>query len=111
MKTLYALLIILLFAQIICDGDDAVKCKGPGKKNADECNKINPVEGFYRCCFIKGKFEGESEEGCISITKAQYDDIDDAIEAYEKAGGDVDSLDCGSNYIIISLLSLILLFL
>ena len=111
MKTLYALLIILLFAQIICQEDDVVLCDSAKKKNADECNKINPVEGFYRCCFIKGKFEGESEEGCISITKAQYDDIDDAIEAYEKAGGDVDSLDCGSNYIIISLLSLILLFL
>ena len=111
MKTLYALLIILLFAQIICDADDVVLCDSAKKKNADECNKINPFEGFYRCCFIKGKFEGESEEGCISITKAQYDDIDDAIEAYEKAGGDVDSLDCGSNYIIISLLSLILLFL
>ena len=41
MKTLYALLIILLFTQIICDGDDAVKCKGPGRKNADECNKIS----------------------------------------------------------------------
>ena len=110
MKALYALLIILLFAQI-CDADDAVKCKGAKKKNADECNKINPAEGFYRCCFIKGKLDGRSWEGCTSITKAQYDDIDDAIEAYEKAGYDIDSLDCGSNYIIISLLSLILLFL
>ena len=82
------------------------------KKNADECNKIGPDEGGYRCCFIKGKFAGESWEGCASVTKTQYDDIDDAIEAYEKAwGADIDSLDCGSNYIIISLLSLILLFL
>ena len=85
--------------------------KRPKKKNADECNKINPGDGFYRCCFIKGKFKGESGESCTSVTKAQYDDIDDAIEAYEKAGYDIDSLDCGSNYIIISLLSLILLFL
>ena len=109
MKTLYALLIVLLFAQIICDADG---CDGTEKKNADECNKIGPDEGGYRCCFIKGKFEGESEEGCISITKAQYDDIDDAIKDYEKnAEADIDSLDCGSNYIIISLLSLILLFL
>ena len=109
MKTLYALLIILLFAQIICD---VYECENAKKKNADECNKINTGEDFYRCCFIKGKFDGESEEGCTSVTKAEYDDIDDAIEAYEKAWGvDIDSLDCGSNYIIISLLSLILLFL
>ena len=112
MKTLYALLIVLLFAQIICDGDDEVKYKGPGKKNADECNKINPAEGFYRCCFIKVKSEEASYEGCYPVTKAQYDDIDDAIEEYEKnEEADIDSLDCGSNYIIISLLSLILLFL
>ena len=109
MKTLYALLIILLFAQIICDADG---CYGTKKKNADECNKINPAEGFYRCCFIKVKSEEESYEGCYPVTKAQYDDIDNAIEEYEKnAEADIDSLDCGSNYIIISLLSLILLFL
>ena len=112
MKTLYALLIILLFAQIICDENEVEECDDAEKKNADECNKINPIEGFYRCCFVKGKFNGKSREGCTSVTKAQYDDIDDAIEAYEKAwGADIDSLDCGSNYIIISLLSLILLFL
>ena len=112
MKTLYALLIILLFAQIICDADNVDGCEDAEKKNADECNKIGPDEGGYRCCFIKGKFAGESWEGCASVTKTQYDDIDDAIEAYEKAwGADIDSLDCGSNYIIISLLSLILLFL
>ncbi len=109
MKTLYALLIVLLFAQIICDADG---CYGTEKKNADECNKINPAEGFYRCCFIKLKSEEGSWEGCTPVTKAQYDEIDDAIEEYEKnAKADVDSLDCGSNYIIISLLSLILLFL
>ena len=112
MKTLYVLLIILLFAQIICDADNAVKCKGPWKKNADECNKISPDEGGYRCCFVKAKSDDGNFEGCISVTKAQYDDIDDAIETIEKEeGADIDTLDCGSNYIIISLLSLILLFL
>ena len=109
MKTLYALLIILLFAQKFCDGED---CSGALRNNADECNKISPKEGDYRCCFVKAKSDDGNYEGCFSVTKAQYDDIDDAIEAYEKAwGADIDSLDCGSNYIIISLLSLILLFL
>ena len=111
MKTLYALLIILLFAQI-CDADDAVVCGGAKKKNADECNKISPDEGGYRCCFVKAKTDEGDYEGCYSVTKAQYDDIDDAIETIEKEeGADIDTLDCGSNYIIISLLSLILLFL
>ena len=101
-------MIILLFAQIICDGDDAVKCKGPGKKNADECNKIAADEGDYRCCY----YDIGNAKGCTSISKADYDKIDDFIEKIEKEESlDVESLDCGSNYIIISLLSLILLFL
>ena len=112
MKTLYALLIILLFAQIICDADGVVSCDDAEKKNADECNKISPNEGDYRCCFVKAKTDEGNFEGCTSVTKAQYDDIDDAIETIEKEeGADIDTLDCGSNYIIISLLSLILLFL
>ena len=75
-------------------------------------NVYNINEGGYRCCFVKAKSDDGNFEGCITVTKAQYDDIDDAIKDYEKnAEADIDSLDCGSNYIIISLLSLILLFL
>ena len=70
MKILYALLIILLFAQI-CDADDV--CFGTKKKNADECNKISPDEGGYRCCFVKAKTDDDNFEGCISVTKAQYE--------------------------------------
>ena len=109
MKILYALLIILLFAQIICDDDI---CNFAQRNNADECNKISPDEGGYRCCFVKAKVDDDNFVGCITVTKAQYDDIDDAIKTIEKEeGADIDTLDCGSNYIIISLLSLILLFL
>ena len=109
MKTLYALLIILLFAQIICDDDI---CNFAQRNNADECNKISPDEGGYRCCFFKGKVDWNEVKFCYSATKEQYDKIDDAIKELEKQDDtDVDSLDCGSNYIIISLLSLILLFL
>ena len=50
------------------------------KKNSDECNKISPDEGGYRCCFVKAKTDDENFVGCITVTKAQYDDIDDAIE-------------------------------
>ena len=61
---------------------------------------------------MKAKTDEGNFEGCFSVTKAQYDDIDDAIETIEKEDEvDIDTLDCGSNYIIISLLSLILLFL
>ena len=103
MKILYALLIILLFAQIFC-GD----CDDTNGKDADECNKIGADEGDYRCCY----YDIGNDKGCMSISKEDYDGIDDFIEHIEKKESvDVESIDCGSNYIIISLLSLILLFL
>ena len=47
---------------------------------------------------MKAKTDDDSFEGCISVTKAQYDDIDDAIETIEKEeGADIDTLDYGSN--------------
>ena len=57
-----------------------LNAKVPEKKNADECNKISPDEGGYNCCFVKAKTDDENFVGCITVTKAQYDDIDDAIE-------------------------------
>jgi len=53
---------------------------------------------------------------CLPLTKDEYDKIDDFVDAAEKGvgeGSEIDdySIDCASNYIMISLLSLILLFL
>ena len=48
---------------------------------------------------------------CRSLSKDEYDDIDKAIDDVESNGyGDVD-IDCGSKYIITSLLTLILILL
>ena len=61
--------------------------------------------------------EKVSAKTCESLTKTQYDDIDDFIDdvedIYEIIGyDDVDiDIDCSSNYIIIPLLSLIMLLL
>ena len=49
---------------------------------------------------------------CVPVTKDQYDEIDDAIDEYEGQPGYEDvSIDCEANYIMISLISLVLLFL
>ena len=58
----------------------------------------------------------QTYKACTPLTKHEYDEIKDTIKAYEKdveeGITDVDvSIDCGSNYIMISLISLILLFL
>ena len=111
MKTLYVLLVLTLIAQCL-----STKCldytQQPSK--AEDCNNRELESGYYRCCFIEieGKKSGKIKY-CGAITKEQYDDIDDYIDKAEDNAVDTVedfSIDCGSNYIVISILSLILLF-
>ena len=110
MKTLYVLLVLTLIAQCL-----STKCgDAPLPTKAEDCNNRELDSGEYRCCFIEVEIKkvGKSKV-CGAVTKEQYDDIDDYVDDYEdKAGDTVEdfSIDCGSNYIVISILSLILLF-
>ena len=77
--------------------------------------------GIKDCCFrdfnitINGKTQVVKD--CYPLTQKQYDNLDQVIEQAKtnviSAGGTVDKyvLDCNSNYIIISMLTLLLLFL
>ena len=109
MKTLYVLLVLTLIAQCL-----STKCVGaPQPSKAEDCNNRELDSGYYRCCFVEFEMKGIETKGCTPLTKEQYDDIDDYID---KAKDDAEvtvedfSIDCGSNYIVISILSLILLF-
>lgn len=115
MKTLYVLLVLTLIAQCL-----STKCvdytQRPSK--AEDCNNRELDSGYYRCCFmeVETKKSGKTKY-CGPVTKEQYDDIDDYIDKVEDGAGDTVedtvedfSIDCGSNYIVISILSLILLF-
>ena len=87
------------------------------EKQAEDCNNRELDSGeYYRCCFIEAEMKGVESKTCLPLSKEEYDDIGDYIDKSEKAakdmGVDVEdySIDCGSNYIVISILSLILLF-
>ena len=77
--------------------------------------------GYSYCCYAIEDFEylGENLKlrHCFELTQGQYDDIDDYIDDVEDEAEkhDIDydelSVDCSSNHIMISLLSLILFFL
>ena len=125
-KAIYLLLLSLLLSQIYCDttpDDDKDYCgkeEDGSVKDEDNCHNRKLKDGYYRCCFVEyeGTFDGEKEEGkyCMPVIKELYDKIDDFIDAEEEdvsPGDKIDdfSIDCASNYIIISLLSFILLFL
>ena len=112
-KAFFLLLIALLILQY--DGKDCMDLTGLSTATAtgvDDCNardKVN-VDGSeaYRCCYL----ESGQIKMCVPLTKDQYDEIDDAIDKFEGQPGYEDvSIDCRANYIMISLISLILLFL
>ena len=119
-QTLFLLLTILLVSQFYCQLSELSEClKKNSAKNKKECNDLKVSEGAYKCCYVKlkGNVAGISldYEGCQEIDKGNYDKIDDMIKKTKKeaedAGGkyDLDTYDCNSNYLLISIMSLILL--
>ena len=112
-KAFFLLLIFLLIWQY--NGKDCIDSTGLSTSTAtgaDDCNgrdKGKDANGneYYRCCYL----ESGSMKMCVPVTKDQYDEIDNAIDKYEDQPGYEDvSIDCEANYIMISLISLVLLF-
>ncbi len=112
MKALNLVLIAILFSMYICDTEDYTQYCGNEQNDpqkAEDCNnrKISPnsEDGKY-CCFLKDPDGTE----CEVYSQEEYDKIVDYVEEADDAGYEL-SIECGSNYIMISSLSLILLFL
>lgn len=111
MKTILLLaLISLSFCSDYCDDVENVS-------DAKDCKnlEINEKDG-YRCCLFKSKYKdknGELKEykGCGSLTKSEFDDIDNYIKV-EKAEEELEELDvdCHSNYLNIAFLALLFIF-
>ena len=123
-KAIYLLLLSLLLSQIYCEDDDSNDYCGNedygSVTNEDNCHDRTLQRGIFRCCYVEaeGTHDGEKQKikYCLGVTKEQYDEIEDFVDAMKKNVVDGDkideySIDCASNYIMISLLSLLLLFL
>lgn len=103
-KAFFLLLITFLISQYdgrICSDITAAPTK------ASDCNDREKEAGTYRCCY----FEASGLKMCVPFNKEQYDAIADAIDQYKNQGYKDISIDCGANYIMLSLISLILFFL
>ena len=115
MKAYFFVILLGALAMYNCE-----ECEGTGSSLKD-CKQRDIPEGAYLCCFAEFKITvmGMTQEGqqCGSLTKEQYDNLDrymeDTRRQIESLGGKIDKyeIDCNSNYIIISMLSLLLLFL
>ena len=83
------------------------------KKDCYEGLSEEDKKDYSYCCFFKGKKEkiGPYGEYCHSLTKEEYDNIEEYIKHGESLGAQVDKLDCKSNYLNISLLILVILLL
>ena len=124
MKVFAALLIVLLVSQYYCEKT----CSSFVSANSyDDCKDLKLSSNGYRCCYLEYTYDylGEkvTTKRCDDISKYYYDNIDDYEDTIEvivdALGGDnvnVKTIDCGSkrtndsNYLVISLFSLILLF-
>ena len=83
---------------------------GGGDKQAyslDFCRSTE-YDDYDRCCFLKYEDSNERRQyHCLPLTSNQFWNIDDTIERIEAALGsniEIDSLDCSSSYLFVSLL-------
>ena len=116
MKPLYILLVALIISLSHCDNEGETEgCTfNTQTTGVEDCNsRKNPKDTTeYACCFVKYKLAGANLQTCASLSEDQYDDIDETIESMKKMGHFEElDIDCNSNYIILSILSLILLLL
>ena len=121
MKTINALLLLALIFAVNNEGLSGFehqKClkyiptelggEGYQAYSLDFCRSTDyesSTTDFYRCCFIKYELNNQRHYHCAGVTTAGYWDIDEAIDAYERAlNVDVDSFDCSSTYLYVPLL-------
>ena len=101
--------LVLLFILIVSMNSD---CGDDNGKNAKDCqNQLTDADkknGISYCCYGKS----DKDEGCASLTKAQYDDIKQTIKDIEsKSKVTVKKLDCNSLFLKFGLLNILLFLL
>lgn len=111
MKTVQILCLFLLITYITCTCQYKVT-----EYSEDNCKNDNTREGY--CCYYEAPKKTKGSKGCLSLSKYQYDHIKVYADYYKVFGGDnYDTKDkdakikCKSNYLQISIIILILLFL
>ena len=116
MKAFHAILLPLLLSHIY-----SKLCFNVKANSVSECEGLELLPNDYKCCLHQATYEsditGETVhiKECDGITESEYEDIDLTIDLLEQAfdilGDNVRDVEinCGSKYLVISLLSLVLL--
>ena len=116
MKALYALLLFLLLSKY--NSETCSSSTAPGK--VEDCTSRESEDDKDYCCFLKiDKEEGGknvSSTFCKPLNEEEYQNITKVLEDEVKnnvgKGNKVQNanINCSANYLIISILSLIILF-
>ena len=115
MKAMYLILFLCAFLNVAL----GQLCREAGTTvESNVCPSFTVPDGFYRCCYVKTTVtvagQSASVQACAPITEERYKNIDDYIkkakEEAKQKGTVIDkiSVDCRANYLVFSLLSLIL---
>jgi len=105
---------IIIFVSFLLSIYSAEKCdvERSSGSSAKDCNKYEKEDGFPYCCYYKIKGDDGENEGCIPLTKDNYDKIKDYIKTIENNEHvDIKKLDCKSIYLELSILGFIFLLL
>ena len=115
MKALHLLLILLLVSVYKSD-----ECSSAKPTKASDCYNLPVYEDYHKCCFYKRIFFIQGQKTnltyCHHTTKEEYDNLRNIVKShkdYIKANGGIlndFTWDCSSNYLYLSLFSLVILF-
>ena len=130
MQILYTILIIILASLYKADDSKPKYCSQWTRTYApsqpSDCHNLWINETFtpgyyYKCCYVAKQyyFNGnfQNETSCTPVTKEYYDTliprVKSELDFYKISGSVIDKFvtDCSSNYLYISLLSLIIFLL
>ena len=108
------LFVVLLIASLSMTLERTLNCSEvvtPSAKSACHESRLDP--GIYKCCFENYTVLSATHPTCVKITQSQFKDFNNFMEERKKKINNYKNyvLDCSSEYITISILSLILLLL
>jgi hypothetical protein len=114
MKFYQAITILILISYVFTDTSYCDNGKPTSPSKAEDCNSHKTNGGY--CCLVKSSKENK----CSGLGPNEYKAIKEMVKLYKKCNYDIGddcgedkdySIDCKSSYLVLSLLSLIILFL
>ena len=114
MKT-YSIFLLAILISFISTDDKKYCGLTATPSKAKDCNDLETPTGYKYCCYVDAKDkDGNESKACMPISEENYNNIKEYIDSLKKLSdgkGKINKFDCNSNYLRISLISLLLFLL